>query len=461
MSDEQLSAEEVRSRLSTLPAASEGLYYFMPDLCWMTEKTMAKALQTHTRAISEAKEDLERAGLIEIRRLKNKYNRISDIHVIVKVKTGDMLLIPQEFQWLLRERDLVMSPQYLETRNQDANSQIDEETSSDFTAVTENQRIALNMTLLKDYSAADLNRMAKAEQAELYMDIGFLVLPTHYPKFNHAGDAFCSCGDVDCTNVGKHPSVKSYKHLTPETYQKRRSYYLRRFKRDKNLNIGFKVYGYSVLDVDFRHGGAFSLEMLREESAGLDETLTVDSPNGLHLYTSTIGLRQSTGLLGAGLDIRGDRTSGFIVAPCSTHKNGKQYRWQIITDLQAIPPDWFCESDNTKESGTTDKDATPKKKRGRTGRSLAHLLIPQQIEEGYSIPEHERNDTLFKFASRERGRGASEEHIYDVLVTLRDTYCEPSKNPKDNVSDNELRRIAKQVARYPTNAEKSSAVKVA
>jgi hypothetical protein len=459
MSDKTLTAEEVRRRLSELPAASEGLYYFMPDLCWMTEKTMAKALHTHARAISEAKDDLERAGLIEVRRLKNKYKRINDMHVILKVNTGHPLLIPQEYQWLLRERDFVMSPQFLETKDEDTNSQIAQENSSEFTAVTENKQIALNMERLKNYSAADLNRMAKVEQAELYMEIGFLVLPTHYPKFSSNGDALCSCRNEECMHVGKHPSVKSYKHLTPETYEKRRSHYLRRFKKDKNLNIGFKVYGYSVLDVDFRHGGAYSLEMLREESAGLDETLTVDSPNGLHLYTSTIGLNQSTGLLGVGLDIRGDRTSGFIVAPCSTHKNGKQYKWESITDLQPIPSEWFCESEEAEESGATDKSITPKKKRGRTGRSLQHILIPQQFEEGYSIPEHQRNDTLFKFASRERGRGAGEEHIYDVLVTLRDTYCEESKNPKDAVTDNELRRIAKQAARYPTNAEKPKPVK--
>jgi hypothetical protein len=127
--------------------------------------------------------------------------------------------------------------------------------------------------------------------------------------------------------------------------------------------------------------------------------------------------------------------------------------------LQPIPSEWFCESDNTEENDTTDKGITPKQKRGRTGRSLQHILIPQQLEEGYLIPEHQRNDTLFKFASRERGRGAGEEHIYDVLVTLRDTYCEESKNPKDAVTDNELRRIAKQAARYPTNAEKSKSVK--
>jgi hypothetical protein len=61
------------------------------------------------------------------------------------------------------------------------------------------------------------------------------------------------------------------------------------------------------------------------------------------------------------------------------------------------------------------------------------------------IPEHERNNTLYKFACRERRREASEQHIYDVLVTLRTTYCEEGKDPNNALTDSDLRRIAKKL----------------
>lgn len=311
-------------------------------------------------------------------------------------------------------------------------------------------KVSWNWELLKSHSAAEINQMSILEQAELYMEVGFLVLPTHYPRFGQNGDVSCSCKSEVCPKVGKHPAVKSYRGLTPETYDKHRLRYLRRFKQDKDLNIGFKPFGYSVLDVDYRHGGAFSLGLLREEAQGLDETLMAASANGLHLYTSTVGLRQSVAMLGAGLDVRGDKTTGFIVAPCSTHASGKQYRWESIADLQSIPDEWLYESDPIDKS-------VPPRKRSKTGRSLKHILIPTNFYEGYVIPEHQRNDTLFKLASRLRGRGASEEQIYEELVALRDTFCEESEDPNNVLTDGELRRIAKSAARYPTNAEKLAA----
>jgi DNA-binding transcriptional regulator YhcF (GntR family) len=451
MANEIQTAEDLQAKLAELSPASEGLYYFLPDVCWMTEKTMAEALGTHTRAISKAKAELEEAGLIEIRREQNNYKRISKIHRILKVHTWILLLIPQEYQWVLKARESVMSPQIQEI------SSIEFQESKN-QPISENQffiepkipKVSWNWELLKRYSAADINRMSRFEQAELYMEVGFLVLPTHYPKFGRGGDVSCSCKSEVCSKIGKHPAVKSYRLLTPETYGKHRSRYLRRFKQDKDLNIGFKPFGYSVLDVDYRHGGEVSLELLREEAQGLDETLTAASANGLHLYTSTIGLSQSVELLGAGLDVRGDKTTGFIVAPCSTHASGKQYRWESIADLQDIPDEWLYESD------PIDKSVLPRK-RGKTGRSLKHILIPINFYEGYVIPEHQRNDTLFKLASRLRGRGASEEQIYKELIALRDTFCEESKNPNNAVTEGELCGIAKSAARYPTNAEKLAA----
>jgi hypothetical protein len=453
LTGEIFTADRIREILAGLSPAAEGLYYFLPDDCWMTEKTMAKALKTHTRVISDAKRELEAVGLIEIQTKPNNFNRISEIHRIVKVHHSDLLLIQEEseYGWVLKARENVICPQIQDSISSKS-SKTQDITPKLFLvkdSTIENFTFSMNWELLKQYSAAEINRMSRVEQAELYMEVGFMVIPTHYPIFGISGDVSCSCKKEFCGSIGKHPNVQNFKHLTPETYQKSRVGYLRRFKRDKDLNIGFKPSGYSVLDVDYTHGGSISLGLLREEFPGLDETLSVASANGEHLYTSTVGLNQSVGLLGGGLDIRSDKTTGFIVAPCSLHKSGKEYQWSSIADLQKILGEWLNVNDSPEVVNFAERV------RKKTERNLKEIKIPSNVYPGYIIPEGQRYDTLFKFACRERGRGADAEHIFDVLVTIRDAYCEESKDPKDAVTDAELRSIAENAVRYyPTNAEK-------
>lgn len=443
---EQLSAGEIQSILSRLSPTAEGLYYFLPDECWMTEKTISKALKTHTRAISLAKKELEEAKLISIIREKSNYNKISEIHTIIKVKSIDLHLIPQEYAWVVRARELILSPQYENVKNYDGNRLINDKNVLTSESIS-NSVFSLNWGLLNKYSAAEINSMSRLEQAELYMEVGFLVLPTNYPIFSPSGRVSCSCKrGAECHAIGKHPAVKRFKELTPESYQKKRKAYLQRFKNNPDLNIGFKVFGFSVVDVDYDKGGGISLALLREEFPGLDETLAVAASNGEHLYSSTVGLNQSVSSLGRGLDIRSDRTTGFIVAPCSTHRSGKQYQWKSISDLQPIPVEWFSNETEPRRE---------RRKGIKTGRSIEHIKIPHQLSSDYVIPEGERNNTLFKFAARFRGRGANESQLYDELVALRDTFCEKSENPEDEITNEELRKLAEHVAsNYPTNAEK-------
>jgi hypothetical protein len=453
--DSRLTADEVSRILSQLSPMAEGLYYFLPEECWMTEQTMAKALKTHTRVIRDAKQELEAAGLIYIIHENNKDNRPNPLHRIIKVEYTGMLPILEEYLWIEGARERVLTPQLQEYQVIDSKNILP--AKSEIAPLPKTFEVSMNWELLKEYSAAEINRMTKLEQVELYMEVGFLVLPTHYPIFRQSGQVSCSCKQEYCHAIGKHPAVKKFKSLTPESYQKKRKYYMQRFKNNPNLNIGFKPYGFSVVDVDFSHGGGFSLELLREEANGLDETLTVTSANGVHLYSSTVGLNQSVSSLGEGLDIRSDKTTGFIVAPCSIHKSGKRYQWLAINDLQPIPDEWLNENHKLEE-----KSNKPESIRRNTGQRLKDINIPNRIPDRYLIKEGERAVTLFKFACRERGRGADEKHIYDVLVNLRDKYCERSKDPNNDITNAELRYMARDVVRrYPTNAEKSIKTKVA
>lgn len=56
---ESITPSELETRLSQLSPAAKGLFYFLPDNCSMTERTMAKALKTHNRVIRKAKSPLQ------------------------------------------------------------------------------------------------------------------------------------------------------------------------------------------------------------------------------------------------------------------------------------------------------------------------------------------------------------------------------------------------------------------
>jgi hypothetical protein len=321
----EYSEEEIKNRLENVSPIAKKLYYFLPEECWMTEKTMSIALKTHNRAIREAKAQLKAVGLIEIIIEKNKKGRPNPKHRIVKIGNPDLHPIPEEYAHLEEARNRVISPQLYASNPQnsevESKSSDSEDINPDLEINSSNLKIfssqkeqfIINLELLMKYSAEELNRMSKIEQVEFLMECGFLVLPTHYPKFSATGKVRCSCTNEYCSSIAKHPAVKKCRSLTPETYLKKRSWYLKRFKTNPDLNVGFKPYGYSVLDVDFNKWGHISLGLLQEEVPGMDETLTVASANGLHLYTSSSGFNQSAGVLGKGLDIRSDKQPDLLL----------------------------------------------------------------------------------------------------------------------------------------------------
>jgi len=102
-----------------------------------------------------------------------------------------------------------------------------------------------------------------------------------------------------------------------------------------------------VLDVDDKNGkrGSDTLADLEAEYGKLPETVTVLTPSGgKHLYFTTIvEVRNDSGQLGEGLDIRG--VGGYVVAPPSTHDNGGVYTFEHgygIGDITpADAPDWM------------------------------------------------------------------------------------------------------------------------
>jgi hypothetical protein len=100
--------------------------------------------------------------------------------------------------------------------------------------------------------------------------------------------------------------------------------------------------GWSVLDVD-GDTGRDSLRVIEQAGRLPRRTaVSVTGSGGLHIayrHRDGLGLRNSQGILGAGLDVRGD--GGYIVAPPSVHPaTGALYEWETMLRPWGDIPAW-------------------------------------------------------------------------------------------------------------------------
>ncbi len=207
--------------------------------------------------------------------------------------------------------------------------------------------------------------------------------------------------------------------------------------------------GYSVLDLDYQSGAADSFANLKQlhDTHSLDNVLSVNTPNGIHLYVDNQGLKNTASVIGDGMDIRSE--GGFIMAPRSVHRSNKLYQWNLISDIGTIPEDWVYEAESV--TGVRKGLRGKGEKNPSSSLKLKDIVLPRELSSNYVITKGKRNSTLFKWACRERGKGADAHLIYDSLVAIRDTFCDGA----DDITDVELNNMANRVAaEYPTNAQK-------
>ncbi|HEX8633321.1 MAG TPA: bifunctional DNA primase/polymerase [Pyrinomonadaceae bacterium] len=385
--------KKIRPRLIEL---ADKLYDYIPPVCWMTEANLAVALGTTRRQIERAKAYLEASGRVRIE-LRQNGKRANPVHTLIK-------LLP------INQYDSLAGLPW-----------------------------TVDWTVLEDIAAKDLNEMPILDLLEFYQEVRFKTIPLHYPKFKH-GLLYCSCKRGRyCRSIGKHPVVayKSLDFSSWQTYRAMQSYW----RADVNYNVGLIVDGYTVLDVDFRTGGQNSLAYLEDELGEVPVGLSVATGNGWHIYLQPDSrLSNDAGAGGfSGIDIRAK--GGLVVAPYSVHKSEKPYLWEIVGEPQTLSEDWVMNLQGD--------DLPILKERGQKRTSVQpEVFIPQKPDANYFIPKGRRNWTLFKYASRERGKGADYDHIYDVISTLNDTYTEP------RLKESELKGIASSAMRYPSEAEK-------
>ena len=97
---------------------------------------------------------------------------------------------------------------------------------------------------------------------------------------------------------------------------------------DANIGISCGPSHLVVIDVDERHGGDESIRDLTTKYPELAETCqAATGGGGWHLLyqAPAVPIRNSTGSLAPGLDVRG--AGGYIVAPPSIHPSGEAYEW--------------------------------------------------------------------------------------------------------------------------------------
>jgi hypothetical protein len=129
--------------------------------------------------------------------------------------------------------------------------------------------------------------------------------------------------------------------------------------------------GLLILDVDVRKGGDASLAAIEAKHGALPATLTARTPSGgRHLYFGGPDVANSSGKLGAGLDIKS--RAGYVVAPPSVtiEVPGKQhagvYEWVNMSVGPTQAPQWLLDlagAAKTREAATAPafklRDATP------------------------------------------------------------------------------------------------------
>lgn len=240
------------------------------------------------------------------------------------------------------------------------------------------------------------------EAALGYAVRGWGVIPLHNPT-----GGGCSCGKPDCTRIGKHPrTAHGVKDASKDPEQIRRWW-----ERWPDANIGIMTgpgSGLLGLDID-GEAGLKSVRRLRDEKC-LHKTLLsltgrIDEDgkrNGWHLlyrYPDGVTIRNSAGLLGKGVDVRG--AGGYLVAPPSLHASGRRYQWKDSECAIARAPNRLIAR---LKSGQTTSDESP----------MADTL-----------PEGIRNVTLFRVGSALRRKGASQRDILQRLTKVNMRRCRP------------------------------------
>jgi hypothetical protein len=258
------------------------------------------------------------------------------------------------------------------------------------------------------------------------------------------GLLWCSCGEADCSDAGKHPLYKQglieRGHNDATIDEKTIRQWWRRWPY---ANIGWRPgpnqFG---LDVDARAGGVGRLRVLCDQHGELPLTPQAHTGSGSgssHYWltrTAEAHFSSSKGSdpnhpLGPGLDIKTE--TGYLVAPPSLHVSGQRCTWLVEADIENTPiaaaPPWLIKL-LTEHSN-------------RAGHNGKFML---QEDTSGMVSGGGRNPELFGLGRSLRAQGASAKIISAAPTARNSEYPEP-KTPK------ELNDIIEHVLTYKDRAD--------
>lgn len=180
--------------------------------------------------------------------------------------------------------------------------------------------------------------------AHFYAALGWPIIPIWLMQ-----NGRCACGQDCGKNAGKHPIgllvPNGIKNASCELAVV--NHWWDQYP-DANIALATgTASGVFVVDVDPRYGGDETWDELISKNGRVDTVEQETGGGGYHMFFQHVsGLGNSSGLLGAGIDTRGD--GGYVILPPSNHIRGQQYTWEVSShpgeQLLAPIPEWLLDS---------------------------------------------------------------------------------------------------------------------
>jgi hypothetical protein len=177
-----------------------------------------------------------------------------------------------------------------------------------------------------------------------------------------------------------------------------------RWLRNPTAGIGIPAQGngFTILDIDPRHGGndAFARLATAARARGVDLTATLaqrTGGGGVHyLFKSPPGgIQGGANVFGdSGIDIRG--IGGYVVGPPSVHVSGRRYQWIDFLTEAAPWPDILTAARSVKRPATPAASSTAYRSSGTSGYSAKALAY--ELATVRATGEGNRNNRLYEAA---------------------------------------------------------------
>jgi hypothetical protein len=159
----------------------------------------------------------------------------------------------------------------------------------------------------------------------------------------------CSCRDKECKHPGKHPFIPGGYKIATTDHDKIHAWHTKYPQANWAVATGSTNQGGAgifVVDIDPRHGGDITWDMLRNEHPEPIETVTVTTGNkGSHLYfqypPNGCVIKCGTDFLGAGIDIKSN--GGLIIIPPSVTNQPYIFELNPSETPVAPAPDWIVQ----------------------------------------------------------------------------------------------------------------------